>query len=144
MIHQCVGCGSVLPRERRSPRCERCWIDYQRQRNRAKVWAYRERARLARASSPTPEETRLPNEEELSWLQWLNLGLAEPIRRIVELVGSGRPESDPEVAQLAMGVLQRYDSLRRDFEERVRLRPDPTDLAASWRGFFESIRNVVS
>jgi hypothetical protein len=140
---QCVGCGTVLPPERRSPRCPRCWMEYQRDRNRKKVRQYRARLREARVNVPAGGEERLPNEGELDWLYELGLGLSEPIDTMIELLRSGRKIDDPQVVQLAADALRRYDDLRADFDDRARSRSDPENLADSWRGFFESVRRAL-
>jgi|HubBroStandDraft_1064217.scaffolds.fasta_scaffold12060_5 hypothetical protein len=140
-MRQCVGCGTALAPERRSPHCERCRVDYQRQRNRGKVSAYRNRLREALASQANATESRAPNEEEFAWLGAINLGLEEPIRRVHELLKAGKGVSDPEVVQLARGALQQYDSLRNEFDTEVTAESEA--IAASWRGYFESIRKVL-
>jgi hypothetical protein len=141
VTRQCVGCGIVLPPEGRSPHCERCRLDYQRQRNREKVWAFRARVREAGASQAAAQGSRSPSDEELTWLDAINLGLEEPIRRVHELLDSGRSTSDSEVIALAAGALRRYDALRDEFEAQVS--EDSAALAASWRGYFESVRRAL-
>jgi len=141
MARQCVGCGAILPLERRSPHCEVCRADYQRQRNREKVWAFRNRAREFRKRAAVANASRGPNEEELDWLAATDLGLEGPVRRVHELLDSGRNVSDPEVIQLAAAALRQYDACHNDFEAAVS--PDSAALAASWRDYFESVRRVL-
>jgi hypothetical protein len=141
--HQCTNCRAVLPPERRSPLCLVCWPEWQRSRNRDKVRVFRNRAREARANPPATQGSRPPNAAELAWLDWLNLGLAEPVRQVQRLIDSGRPTSDPEVVRLATRILERYDSSRDEFEARARPRPDCENLTESWRGYFESVRRLL-
>ena len=107
-MRQCTGCGIVLAPGRRSPHCERCRVDYQRQRNREKVWAFRVRAAAAPLASSGAPASRPPNEQELAWLRSLDFGLEEPIRRVHELMALGRTVSDPEVVRLASLALEQY------------------------------------
>jgi hypothetical protein len=141
MNRQCAGCGTVLPPERRSPHCEPCRVEYQRQRNREKVWAYRNRAREALANQTNPGESRPPNDEEFGWLEAVNPDLGVPIRRVHELLDQGRTVTDGEVARLALGALQEYDNTRELFEAEVT--PETEPIATSWRGYFESIRGAL-
>jgi hypothetical protein len=140
VTRQCVGCGSALPPERRSPHCEGCWPEYQRQRNREKVWAYRNRARQAIVNQPAAQESRPPNEDEFGWLEAVGLGLYGPVRGAQNLLDSGRDITDPEVRQLAWEALQQFDAYRDEFEAEVG--PETEQIAASWRGYFESIRRL--
>ena len=142
MIRQCMTCQTVLPERARSPYCLPHYLEHQKERNRAKSRRHRERESIYHPEPDAPPPGRLPNEEELEWLAWLDLGLAEPIQRIVELRAAGRTIADPEVQGLARAALERYDCLRADFDERATLRPDPQGHAAKWRGFFESIRGA--
>lgn len=139
-MRQCRGCGTVMPPERRSPFCERCWIEHNKARNLAKTHASRERTR-AWDEHPASD---LLGQEDLAWLDWLNLGLAEPARRMLELERGGRGAPDGEWAETGRGVLQLYDELRPAFEERARLRPDPEHSGPNWRRFFESLRYFLS
>ena len=143
MIRQCMTCQTVLPDKARSPYCLPHYLEHQKERNRAKSRRHRVRESLYHPEPDRQPQGRLPVEEELEWLAWLNLGLAEPIQRIVELRADGRTARDPEVVRLARAALERYDGLRADFEERATLRPDPQGYAAQWRGFFESIRGAL-
>jgi len=140
VTRQCVGCDTVLAPERRSPHCERCWVEYQRQRNREKVWAYRNRAREALANQAPVQESRPPNEDEFAWLEAVGLGLHGPVRGAQDLLDSGRDVTDPEVRQLAYDALRQYDANRDAFETEVG--PETEGIAASWRGYFESVRRL--
>lgn len=84
----------------------------------------------------------MPDEEELEWLQWLNLDLADPMRQATDWIMSGRTIDDPEVASALVGALESYDEYRAEFERRARLRRDPKPFAARWRVYFESIRRA--
>ena len=137
---QCAGCGVLLlDPGGRSPYCPRCWKEHQRARNRAKSERFRRHAK-ARALEEAEAEGRPITGTDLVWLDQLNLGLAEPFRQAIALLGSGRESADPEVRQLLLGVLERYDTLRVEFDQQAALRADPEGEAEIWRATLESIR----
>lgn len=142
MIRQCAGCGTCLLPERRSELCPSCWLDYQRQRNREKVRAFRARQRIEVAPPAPSDQNRLPTADEFQWLDGLDLGLAVPVSQASNLLDEGRGTDDPEVRELLVSMLARYDALRADFESRAASIPDPEDRAGGWRWFFESVRRV--
>lgn len=157
-IRQCALCQSVLPAGWRPLFCSTCRPAYQRERNRAKVAAFRERRRSGATTyergserepstspaRPSEDSGRPPNESEINWLQGLNLGLAGPVRQAFDLLSAGRTIRDPEVQGLARWIVARYDLMRPMLDQRASLLPDPEHLAESWRGFFESMRRRVS
>lgn len=139
MTRQCVGCGTALPDEGRSPRCERCWIEHQKQRNRSKVQAHRARERSARPALTI----QIPGDASRRWLRESDLGIAEPIDCISELLASGRDGTDLEIGEAARDGLERYDLNRQQFEEWVARSPGAEGAAAEWRAFFEAVRGTL-
>jgi hypothetical protein len=71
----------------------------------------------------------------------VDLGIYGPVRAVHNLLNSGRPVTDPEVRKLAREALEQFDAYRNEFEEEVG--PDSEAIAASWRGYFESVRRAL-
>jgi hypothetical protein len=144
MNRQCVTCGTLLPEGARSPYCLPHYLEHQKERNRAKVRAYRERARNARPTPPNPDQPRLPTEVDLGWLDWMDSELGATTRRAVELLNAGCTTDEPEVIQLAVRALHRYDSIRDAIEARARPQQGGDWQITNWGGFFESVRKVFA
>jgi len=140
--HQCVGCGTLIQPDRHSPYCPNCRPSHQLTRNREKVRAFRERVREAGAVSDVAPENRLPNEDELQWLDWLDQNLANPIRAVVERRAGGCGLDDPEVKEYALEALDDYDARRAELHEMAAQYPESKNVAEVWWGFFESIRRA--
>jgi hypothetical protein len=144
MNRQCAACGTPLPVGARSPYCLPHYLEHQKERNRAKVRAYRERARNAPPSPPNPDQPHLPTEVDLGWLDWMDSDLGRTIRRVVGMLNGGRGTDDPEVIELAGRALQRYDSIQAAIEDRARPQQGGDWQITNWRGFFESVRRVFT
>ncbi len=145
MMRQCGGCGTALTPKGRSPFCPQCWLKHQKMRNREKVRAHRQRARSATpARSESPPQPHLPTEVDLSWLDWMDPDVGAAIRRAVELLNQGRGTDDPEVSELALLALRRYDTIRDAIEARARTQEGGDRQTTSWRGFFESVRRTLA
>jgi hypothetical protein len=139
MTRQCVGCGTLLPEEGRSPRCPPCWTEHEAQRNRSKVQAHREREKNARPRPPI----QLPSDQSRKWLRASDLGIAEPIDWVSELLRGGRPGNDPDIGEGVRDGLERYDRLRDQFEAWVAQTRGHEPEAAEWREFFEAVRRSL-
>jgi hypothetical protein len=141
MNPQCLTCGSLLPEGARSPYCLPHYLEHQKARNRAKVRAYRERARNG---PPNPDQPHLPTEVDLGWLDWMDPELGGTIRRVVGMLNGGRTTDDPEVIELAGRALQRYDSIQAAIEDRARPQEGGDWQITNWRGFFDSVRRAFA
>jgi len=143
MTRQCVGCGIALPDGGRSPRCLGCWTGHQKERNRAKVRAHRQRALNALNRLDATNRPHLPSETDLGWLDRMDAELGGTIRRVVEMRKGGRPPDDSYVLRLASEALHRFASIRGAIEDRARTREDGASQFTNWDGFFESVRKAV-
>lgn len=136
MTGQCATCGTRLPEGARSPYCLPHYLEHQKERNRAKVRAHRARERSARP----PPQIQLPSDDSRKWLEDSDLGIAEPIGWISQLLAEGRSGTDPEIGEAARDGLARYDECRQEFEAWVAANPGPEGAADQWRAFFEAVR----
>jgi hypothetical protein len=144
MNRQCATCGTLLPEGARSPYCLPHYIEHQRERNRNKVRAHRERSRNAPPAPPNPDQPHLPNEVDLGWLDWMDADLGAKTRRMVELLNQGHATNETEVSELALWAFRRYDSIRAAFEERAHPLEGGDWQITNWGHFFESVRRVFT
>jgi hypothetical protein len=143
VTRQCTNCAAFLPPERRSPLCAVCWPVWQLSRNREKVRAFRARTYAARAAYMLSAEDYTPHAEDYNWLDSLDLGLAEPICEVQNLIESGTPISDPDVARRLREILTQYDQRAADLEAASHSWEDPEGSAVVWRGYFQSVRRAL-
>lgn len=143
MTRKCLGCSTVLFEGGRRPRCPRCWADRERARNRAKVRAFRKRVNDYRPYLEGTKGPHLPTGNDLEWLDWLNLGLAEPVWNLCEAIRRGSAPYHEEVRNLDRIALERYDSVREEFEARAAQAPQVANLWGQWRAFFEQLREAI-
>jgi hypothetical protein len=139
MTGQCSTCGTPLPEGSRSPYCLPHYLEHQKERNRAKVRAHRARERAARPRPPI----QLPSDQSRDWLRASDLGIAEPIDSVSELLAAGRVGSDPEIGEAVRDGLGRYDQLRDQFEAWVAQTRGHEPEADEWRAFFEAVRGSL-
>jgi hypothetical protein len=145
MTRQCVGCGTVLPDEGRSPRCPRCRGERERARNLEKVHAFRQRRREYAFTLNGPKGRHIPTRNELSWLHWLQLDqdLYDPVWNLCAHVRAGRAPYNEQVLAWAKVALDRYDGQREAFDGRAAQVPQIAPLWAEWRCFFEQLREAL-
>jgi hypothetical protein len=140
---QCVGCGTALPEETRSPRCPRCRAERERTRNLEKVHAFRQRTRDFLYTLNGPKGPHLPTRYELSWLFWLQLDLYDPVHNLCAHIRAGRAPYHDQVLGWAKVALDRYDRQRAEFDARAGRVPEIAPLWGEWRSFFEQLRAAV-
>jgi hypothetical protein len=143
MTGQCVVCQTPLPERARSPYCGPHFLEHKKERNREKSRRHRERESIYHPP-PKSEEHHLPTETDLGWLDWMDAELGATIRQVVDLLKQGRPGLDPEVAELALWGLHRFDSVRGVIEEKARPVEGGRAQFSNWNGYFESVRRVLT